>query len=244
LKIIAISGAHRSTGKTTLARRLKEIIDQEIDDLKIKDPKIEDLKIDDLKTGDHKAAGPRIRLIKVGHGEEKDKDEILVHSLDELASIIRASSHSAHNECLLVESNRVHETVTPDLSIYIGSIDRPKKESADLARRRADIVIEEGLDSNQILTILNQKRLFNEAINNRIYKAIKDFYHDYLKRKGIKIMIEETHTSYELELTVNGKAVNTNPFVRDMISSTLLGMMRSLRGVDEPKEVIIKVIAR
>lgn len=154
MKIIAISGAHSSTGKTTLARRLKAILD----------------------------AHAHTRILKLGHGKKKDKDEILVHSVKELADIIGTFQASY----LLIESNRVHEVITPDLSIYIDAVDKPKKKSADLAKAHADIVIEEGLDSGHMLNVLNQKRLFEKETIQRLYETITEFYHDFLERKGIK----------------------------------------------------------
>jgi len=150
--IIAISGAHRSAGKTTLARRLKAIL------------------------------GVQAKVLKVGHGKKKDKDEFLVHSVKELPDIIG----SLQARYLLIESNRVHEVKTPDFSIYIDEVDKPKKKSADLAKANADIVIKEGLDSGRILAVLNQKELFGRETNQRISETITEFYHDYLKRKGIK----------------------------------------------------------
>jgi molybdopterin-guanine dinucleotide biosynthesis protein A len=151
LRIIAISGAHRSAGKTTLARRLKAILDAQS------------------------------RVLKVGHGKKKNKDEILVHNIKDLADIIG----SLQARYVLIESNRVYEVLTPDFSIYIDAVDKPKKKSADLARTHADIVIEEGLDAGQILAVLNKKRFFGQGTIQRLYETITEFYQDYLKRKGI-----------------------------------------------------------
>ena len=47
----------------------------------------------------------------------------------------------------------------------------------------------------------------------------------------------------KVELTVNGKKIGLNPFAMNIIGSGILGMMRSLKGIDEPEEVNIKITA-
>lgn len=151
MRVITISGAHRSTGKTTLARRLKAILDDQA------------------------------RVLKVGHGKKKDKDEILVHSVKELADMIG----TLQAQYLLIESNRAYQVINPDFSIYIDAVDRPKKKSADLARAHADIVIEEGLDEGHVIAVLTKKRLFGKETTQRVHEMLVEFYQDFLKRKRL-----------------------------------------------------------
>jgi len=44
-----------------------------------------------------------------------------------------------------------------------------------------------------------------------------------------------------VQVKVNGKFIPLKGFVQDFISSTILGMLKSLRGTDNPKEVEIKI---
>ncbi len=45
----------------------------------------------------------------------------------------------------------------------------------------------------------------------------------------------------DFELEVNGEPIPAGGFVKRIFKSTILGMISSLRGVEEPYEVIIKV---
>ena len=45
----------------------------------------------------------------------------------------------------------------------------------------------------------------------------------------------------DAELTVNGEKVNLNRFVRGFISETVIGMVKSLRGVGDIETVELKV---
>lgn len=44
-----------------------------------------------------------------------------------------------------------------------------------------------------------------------------------------------------VEIKVNKKYIDINPFVKKIISSTVLGMVKSLRGVGKVKEVVLKI---
>ena len=46
------------------------------------------------------------------------------------------------------------------------------------------------------------------------------------------------------ELTVNGEKVALNNFVQGFISQTLIGMVKSLRGVDRIETISLKVLKR
>jgi len=45
----------------------------------------------------------------------------------------------------------------------------------------------------------------------------------------------------EVTLKVNGKDIPLNPFVQKMFKEVILGMVRSLKGVEESKEIDIKI---
>lgn len=48
-------------------------------------------------------------------------------------------------------------------------------------------------------------------------------------------------SSANAELTVNGEKVGMNKFVQGLISQTLIGMVKSLHGVDEIKTIKLKI---
>lgn len=45
----------------------------------------------------------------------------------------------------------------------------------------------------------------------------------------------------DLTLSVNGKDVSLNPFVKGMLGGGILGMISSLKDADNPKEVTISI---
>ena len=152
MKIISISGAHRSIGKTTLARRLKATLDQ------------------------------AAVIVKVGHGRIKEKDEILLHSVEKLSDLIA----TLKVPYLLIESNQAHEVAPPDFSIYIDALDKPPKASAAKARERADIIIDESLEEAQVTSVLSQKAFFSRRIAQRVQETLMDFHRDFLERKRLQ----------------------------------------------------------
>ena len=54
-------------------------------------------------------------------------------------------------------------------------------------------------------------------------------------------MTKEARKSVRVEVTVDGTSITLNDFVQNMVSSTVLGMVTSLKGVTEPKEIEIKI---
>lgn len=45
----------------------------------------------------------------------------------------------------------------------------------------------------------------------------------------------------KLEITADGEVIELNQFVKNIISSTITGMVGCLDGVDDPKELVIKL---
>jgi len=44
-----------------------------------------------------------------------------------------------------------------------------------------------------------------------------------------------------VELSINGKEIELNSFAQNIISQTLIGMVRSLRGVGDVEKISLKV---
>jgi len=45
----------------------------------------------------------------------------------------------------------------------------------------------------------------------------------------------------DVDLKINGQRVELNNFIQNFISQTLIGMVKSLRGVDEVETIEVKV---
>ncbi len=48
----------------------------------------------------------------------------------------------------------------------------------------------------------------------------------------------------EIELTVDGKVLSMVPFVRKLIAAAIIGMVGTLRGGENPREIAIRVRRR
>ena len=46
---------------------------------------------------------------------------------------------------------------------------------------------------------------------------------------------------YEIKITVNGEEVKLTEFPREIITNTILAMLKSLKGVEEVNKVIIEL---
>ena len=48
-------------------------------------------------------------------------------------------------------------------------------------------------------------------------------------------------SAFQAELKINDKEIELNDFVEGMISQTIIGMVKSLRGVDEVETLSLKI---
>ena len=46
---------------------------------------------------------------------------------------------------------------------------------------------------------------------------------------------------FKIELTVNGKKVGMNPFVKTVFVKIILSLVESLKNTGEPEEIVVKV---
>jgi hypothetical protein len=46
---------------------------------------------------------------------------------------------------------------------------------------------------------------------------------------------------YEIELTVNGKKVGMNPYVKSVFVKVVLGLVESLKNTENPEEISIRI---
>jgi hypothetical protein len=91
MKIITVAGAHRSVGKTTFARYLKDRLPGTAE------------------------------IIKIGHGTAKPKPEKLFHTVTEALRYLEQVRADGFLDYLIVESNRIAGHLEPDLAIFLES---------------------------------------------------------------------------------------------------------------------------
>ncbi|MQY77016.1 MAG: hypothetical protein GH155_05225 [Spirochaeta sp.] len=99
MRTIVIAGAHRAVGKTTLGRKLKAQL------------------------------SGRTELVKVGHGIDKGKEELLLHSTAEAGRLIADRRRQGSLDYLIIESNAILRSFTPDFCIFIEG-GKPQQEQA------------------------------------------------------------------------------------------------------------------
>jgi len=46
---------------------------------------------------------------------------------------------------------------------------------------------------------------------------------------------------FKVELTVNGKKVGMNPFVKTVFEKVIRGLVESLKNMDEPEEIVVRL---
>ena len=61
---------------------------------------------------------------------------------------------------------------------------------------------------------------------------------DFLEERFMNVEGANIHS---VHLSVNGKKIGINRFVGSMINETILGMVKSLKGVDNPGRVDIRI---
>jgi len=49
------------------------------------------------------------------------------------------------------------------------------------------------------------------------------------------------HKDFKVELTVNGKKVGMNPFVKTLFAKVIVSLVESLKNTGEPEEIVLKV---
>ena len=50
-----------------------------------------------------------------------------------------------------------------------------------------------------------------------------------------------SNENFSVEIEVNDKKISLNPFVKSIVYNVVLGMVKSLKKIDEPKDIVIKV---
>ena len=50
-----------------------------------------------------------------------------------------------------------------------------------------------------------------------------------------------SNDGYKVELTVNEKKIGMNAFVKNVMCNVILGIIKTLKKVEDPKEIVIKI---
>jgi molybdopterin-guanine dinucleotide biosynthesis protein B len=119
-----------------------------------------------------------------------------------------------------------------------------------------DVVLMEGYKKldNPRIEVLREAVSKNPATeeNEKLLAFATDFplksakpVYDLNDAGGITDLIEEKiikpHSKATVSLTVDGRDVALKPFLEDMMRESVLGMVRSLKGCSDPKEIELKV---
>jgi hypothetical protein len=129
LKIIVISGSHSKIGKTTVLRKIQA-------------------KLQPLLTV----------AIKIGHRlRNADKPEKFFSNVQDAMQYIESLGKSVNPDFLLIESNSILNFLEPDLVVFLKGKDKPEKDSASIAKPKADIIIDENFDYDAAARISTQK---------------------------------------------------------------------------------------
>jgi len=129
MKIIVISGSYSGIGKTTLARNIGKILGNQ-----------------------------ECEIIKFGHNQyNPTKKEKLFHNIEEGVDYIKALQKKNTINYLIIESNSIYTFIKPDFAVFLKGNNKPEKETAALARKFADIIIDEQFDCNCALNISKEK---------------------------------------------------------------------------------------
>lgn len=131
-------------------------------------------------------------------------------------------------------------------------------EIVHLLGPETDIILAEGYkglkDYPKIKLIKDSKETISKEENviatvgrgHSISEAIPDFdigntnaIVDFLEERFLRRKMDMDENTVQLK--VNGKDVRIKKFVQDMLARTILGMISTLRGTEEPKEVEIRI---
>ncbi len=143
----------------------------------------------------------------------------------------------------------------------ISDVDREKSldEIISFMPLELDIILTEGFKSgdkpkieifrkNHSTEILckNDPTLVAVATNDKTNENLNDIKNllDLDNCKEIADFIEKhyiTKNSSNITLTVNGERIKLNQFARDIIASTLKGLISQLKGCEDPKTIDIKI---
>jgi hypothetical protein len=155
MRTIIIAGAHSSLGKTILGRKLEAQL------------------------------GGRIELVKVGHGREKGKEELLLHSTEAAVRLIADRRRHGSLDYLIIESSTILRSFTPDFCIFIEGCRQQQggqavkeplpKKSAQYARERADLIISDDSDLSQLWELLSFSRVFEDSDIPALCSLIESF---------------------------------------------------------------------
>jgi hypothetical protein len=52
---------------------------------------------------------------------------------------------------------------------------------------------------------------------------------------------EKNLSNYSVELTINGKKIGLNPYVKSVFIHVVFGMVKTLKNVNEPEQITIEV---
>jgi len=111
----------------------------------------------------------------------------------------------------------------------------------------------EFIDSHTIMVVENMEYKVEDVVREILNKSVIPTYNlncghcGYNCREFVERLIrgelnwKDCVLSTDVELVVNGKTVPLNPFVSKIIKNTLGGLVSSLKGVENPRDISIRI---
>ena len=154
MKTIVVSGSASKIGKTTLVRNLKQTL-----------------------------SDCRVQAIKIGHGPSRpEKGQLLFHDIQACLAYIGERQTASDLDILIIESSSIYEHFTPDLGILLVCSWKPEKETTRIARKHADIIVDQAFDperaglvlrktlgNDRLLPVLHSQFLFYERVKTYVH---------------------------------------------------------------------------
>lgn len=109
------------------------------------------------------------------------------------------------------------------------------------------------IDSHTLMVIKDMEYNIGDVVKNVLEKSIVPTYNlncghcGYICKEFVEKVVkgnlswDQCVISEGLEITVNGKTIPLNPFVSNIVKNTIIGLLSSLKGVDNPESLTIKI---
>lgn len=143
MKIIVIAGSYSKIGKSTLAANIHA-------------------RLDCFK----------LQTIKIGHNKpQAHKTVTMFQSIDAAIEYINNLQAINSLDYLIIESNTILRFIEADLVVFLKNHDKPEKQSSELAKSKADIIIDRHFDYNNA-----SEKVIEKLGHNTIADALLEQY--------------------------------------------------------------------
>lgn len=203
-----------------------------------------------------KERGVRFALVKhSGHPVDIDKKGTDTYRFKELADIVVFSDVRGKTTFFYenMELEEILSKLDSDLVIIEGFKEKLKELNIPKIVMTKDGKGKELIDTHTITVIENRKYNIEDIVKKILDKSVVPTYNlncghcGYNCKEFVEKLVREELSwkdcvlSTDVELTVDGKRIPLNPFVSKIVKNTVLGLVSSLKGVKDPKNISIKI---